>query len=119
MERLFNSFVVAVFVIMIGAALAQAPSHNDGPLITRSIHLTLEQGHVIKEIILKDMNVAKTPSNPQVKIGAIAPDNVELLPFPATISEKVSAVASHKFFVTDDRIVIVNPTDNTIADIIE
>ena len=75
--------------------------------------------HVIKEIVLKDMNVAKTPGNTQVKIGTIAPSNVELLSFPSTVFGKISQITTHKLFVTDDRIVIVNPQDNIIADIIE
>ena len=119
MQKFFVSLVLAVLWIVVGAAFAQGPLDNDGPLAKRSIQLTIEQTHTIKEIVLKDMNVTKVPSDPQIKIGTVAPKNVELLSFPASISEKVSPVATHKFFVTDDRIVIVNPKDNIIADIIE
>jgi len=38
---------------------------------------------------------------------------------PAEIGTKVPQVKTHRFFVTADRIVLVNPNDNRIADVIE
>jgi hypothetical protein len=35
------------------------------------------------------------------------------------VFQKVPQVRNHTFFLKDDRVVIVNPRDNTIAEVIE
>jgi hypothetical protein len=89
MNKLFASPVLAVLLLIFGAAIAQAPSSDDMLVGQRTVHLTAEQTHVIKEIVLKDMKIAQASADIQVKIGPAAPSNVELLPFPSTIFEKV------------------------------
>jgi len=42
-----------------------------------------------------------------------------LQPMPADIAQKVPQVKSHTFFVTDEQIVIVDPKDNKVADVIK
>jgi hypothetical protein len=104
---------------LVGSAIAQSPSDDKAAIPARSIQLTAEQDHVIKEIVLKDMRVEQAPRNTEVKIGDKVPPNIELQTFPPLVAEKVPQIKTHKFFVTGDRIVIVNAQDNIIADIIE
>lgn len=85
---------------------------------TAMIKLTAEDMHTIKEIVLKDMNTPKVAGG-DYAIGDHAPAAAELQRFPALIADKVSAVKSHRFFVSGERIFIVDPKDNTIAEIIE
>ena len=40
---------------LVGGAIAQTPPDDKEPIPPRSIQLTAEQDHVIKEIVLKDM----------------------------------------------------------------
>jgi len=47
------------------------------------------------------------------------PENVELYPIPPEVAEKVSQVKSHTFFVKDDMIILVSPSDRLIADVIK
>ena len=78
----------------------------------------MEQRHVIKELV-KDLSVSKAPGDVPVSIGATVPQTVPLQAVPSEIGAKVPQVKSHRFFVTTDRIVLVNPNDARIAEVIE
>lgn len=83
------------------------------------LKLTAEQEYIIREIILKDLNVPKERSVPET-VGDIVPENVELYPLPPEIIQKVPGAQSHKFVVKDDdTIVLVSPSDRRIADVIK
>ena len=98
-------------------AQAQTPE----PILpsSRTVNLTQENRHVIREIILKDMNVKKAPNNVNVSIGSPVPANVSPQPFPGDITQKIPALKSNTFFVAGDQIVVVEPKDNTVADIVK
>ena len=83
------------------------------------LKLTAEQEYIIREIILKDVNVPKEKSVPET-IGDSVPENVKLYALPSVIKQKVPKAQSHEFFVTDDdTIVLVSPSDRRIADVIK
>ena len=103
---------------LVGGAIAQVPTDDKEPIPPRSIQLTAEQDHVIKEIVLKDMHIEQVPRSTEIKIGEKVPPNIELQTFPPLVAEKVPQVRTYKFFVTENQIVVVNP-QNIIADIIK
>jgi hypothetical protein len=105
-------------LIPIPESVAQAPSpQQERP--PSKVNLTLEQRHVIKEVI-KDMNVARTPAESTGTTGASSvPSDAVLRSFPSEITEKVPQIKSHRFFVRGNQIVIVSPDSAEIAEIIE
>jgi hypothetical protein len=82
------------------------------------IKLTAEDTHTIKEIVLKEMQTPKVAAG-DYKIGDHAPEGADLQPFPPLIADKISAIKSHRFFVSGSKVFVVDPKDNTIADIVE
>jgi hypothetical protein len=107
---------LTMYAPMIGA---QAPDRTQPPLAaTPTVNLTVEQRHVVKELI-KDLKVEKATGDVQLKVGGTVPSTVQQHPFPAEVSQKVPQIRNHAFFLKDDRVVIVSPRDNTIADVIE
>jgi hypothetical protein len=107
--RLMLAVVAAVLAILtFGDARAQMAR----------IKLTAEDTHTIKEIVLKEMRTPRAAAG-DYKIGDQAPADAELLAFPPLIAEKVSAVKSHRFFVSGQKVFVVDPKDNTIAEVIE
>ena len=96
------------------AAPAQAPAVPVQP----KINLTLEQRHVIKELI-KDLNIASAPKNTNIAVGATVPATVNLNPMPQLVAEKIPQIKSHMFFVEDGKVVIVDPKENKVVDAIE
>lgn len=94
------------------------PSQVQAPATTPSVNLTVEQRHIIREIV-KEMNVPAANSNVPLEAGAVVPNDVVLNPMPALVAQKVPQVKAHLFFVQDDRIALVNAKDKTIAEVIE
>ena len=119
MKRLFTIAALST-ALLAGSAIAQAPAPapDSGSVPSRSIKITAEQGYIIKE------NVVKAPATSgqgggKIEIGEKAPSGSSLQEFPQIVVEKVPAVKSHKFFVSNGEVVVVDPKDNTIADIIK
>ena len=104
-------------------ALAQAPSNSPVPMPSETVNLTMEQRHIIKEIIIKDMKTPATPAQAAAKVttkpGEVVPSGVALQPMPVEVSAKVPQVRTHSFFVEDDKVIIVDPKDNKIAIVVE
>jgi Protein of unknown function (DUF1236) len=86
---------------------------------SRTVKLTEEDRHTLREIILRDMKVEKAPENTKVSVGEAVPPGVHLEPIPADVTRKVPQIKNNTFFVKGDEIVIVEPKDNTVADIVK
>jgi hypothetical protein len=102
----------------VGGAIAQPPPDDKEAIPPRSIQLTAEQDHVIKEILLKDTYIEQVPRSTEIRIGDKVPPNIELQNFPPLVAEKVPQVRTYKFFITENLIAVVSP-QNIIADIIK
>jgi hypothetical protein len=85
---------------------------------SRTINLTAEQRFMIKEIVLKDLNVPKAPGAPE-SIGVPVPPSVELHDMTPTLAEKVPQAKAHKFYLTAHAIVLVSASDHKVADVIK
>jgi hypothetical protein len=119
MKNIFWIFGIFALVLLVQKAPAQAPSGQPSPLPSRSIQLTAEQGHVIKEFLLKDPAIKKEAGGASLSPGDAAPQGIELRPFPPDVISKVPQIKSHVFFVRGEQIIIVDPKDNKIADVID
>ena len=80
------------------------------------LNLTLEQRHTIKELV-KDMKA--DAGDVQAAIGEPIPPGINPRPMPSDVGQKVPQVKSHRFFLTAQQIVIVDPKDNKVADVIK
>ncbi len=108
---------VAAAALSTSLALAQGPG-GQPPAATRTVNLTVEQRHIIRELV-REEKVAPATVDAKVAAGETVPQQVQLHPIPTLIGQKVPQVKSHRFFVTREQIVLVDPTDNRIADVIE
>jgi hypothetical protein len=115
------SMTFAVGFLGTGApARAQAPAPAQAPTIPEQpkVNLSLEQRHVIKELI-KDLNVPPAAQNVETTVGATVPTTIKLNPMPQVVADKVPQVKSHLFFIEGGKVVIVDPKENKIVDAIE
>lgn len=96
---------------------AQAPPPG-APAATPTVNLTVEQRHVIKEIV-KDLKLDRATGEMDIRVGGPVPADVKPHAFPSEVFQKVPQVRNHTFFLKDNRVVVVNPRDNTIADVFE
>ena len=134
MRKPLSMGAVAAFAMLIGStAIAAAGSESihsrhlqlaqlptDPPIVTkRSVNLNEEDRHTIREIVLKDRKVQKAPENSKVAIGEAVPQGVNLQPMPDDVTRKVPQLKNNTFFVMGEEIVIVEPKDNTVAEIVK
>jgi Protein of unknown function (DUF1236) len=98
--------------------VAQLP--GDSPVITkRTVNLNEEDRHTIREIVLKDRKVQKAPESTKAAIGEAVPQGVNLQPIPDEVTRKVPQLKNNTFFVKGEEIIIVEPKDNTVAEIVK
>ena len=121
MKRDLQRVFITVVAIMLVAPLAngQAPSDPAPLAVTKTVNLSLEQRHIIKEVLLNDLKIKKETADVQLEVGANVPPSVATQPFPPEVSSRIPQVKAHTFFIKDGRVVIVDPKDNVIADVIE
>ena len=101
------------------AALLAASLPVFGQGSTRTVNLTAEQRHIVKEIILKEQNVAKADAKLSTSVGDVLPADVATHPFPDDLTEKVPQVKSHVFLVKENEVIIVDPRDRTVQEVID
>ena len=124
-----NRASTAIFVGITAAVLtlvlpveAQVPS--TAPVVKSADHvnLTMEQRHIIKEIIIKDMKIAQPPDQAAklpTEVGDTVPSGIPLQPMPVEVSAKIPQIKAHSFLVKDDKVIIVDPKDNKVAALVE
>ncbi len=117
MSKLLVSIAAAAILSVVPAAHAQTPPQQELAPAAR-VNLTLEQRHVIKELI-KDLKIEPTKTSVQPSVGDALPPDVTLQPMPNEIGRKVPQIKAHRFLITADQIVIVDPKDNKVAELIE
>jgi hypothetical protein len=126
----YRKVALVAFVGALGVAFCppvlsqgtQGTTGSEAPALAplpRTINLTQEQRFIIKEIVLKDLNVAKARADAPETIGDAVPESVDLHPMPPELAAKVPQGKSHTFFVKQDNaIVLVSPSDRRVADVI-
>jgi len=125
-----NRASTAIFVGITAAVLtlvlpveAQVPSTAPVVKPADTVNLTMEQKHIIKEIILKDLKVAEPADQQAAKVptqvGETVPSGIPLQPMPVEVSAKVPQLKSHSFLVKNDKVIVVDPKDNKVAALIE
>ena len=101
------------------------PKRRRQPLRSRELaptnpklNLTLEQRHTIKEIV-KDAKTDATPASVQATVGETIPQGVSPQPMPSAVAQKVPQVKAHSYFLTAEQVVIVDPKDNKVVEVIK
>ena len=106
-----------IFATFDSGARAQSPPGRALPDTSAPVKLTLEERHIIKELV-KDMKVEAVAGDAPTVIGHKVPERVLARPIPVEIGSRVPQIRSHAFYVKDDNIVLVNPKDRTVSDVI-
>jgi Protein of unknown function (DUF1236) len=118
-----KAWITAALALMLSlggaAAPAQvAPQHQPQDVLAPAakLNLTLEQRHTIRELV-KDMKV--DAADVKAEVGEPIPQGITPHPMPSEVAQKVPQVKSHRFILTAQQIVIVDPKDNKVADVIK
>jgi len=128
-----NRISAALFVGVTAAVLtlvlpveAQVPANTPptAPVMKAAdtVNLTMEQRHIIKEIIIKDMKITEPPDQAAkvpTEVGQAVPAGIPLQPMPVEVAAKVPQLKAHSFLVKNDKVIIIDPKDNKVAALIE
>ena len=111
------AFVLVAAVTLLSPLHAQSPA--PAPSATPTIKLTMEDQHVLKENLLKDAASDGSAGGATLERGSKVPASVQLRKFPEEIGSKIAQIKSHEYFIADRSIVIVEPQQRTIAEIVK
>ena len=110
--------ILASALWLFGTAAQAQQSPVPGELVpTRRLNLTMEDRHVIRELV-KDLKLVPAATSAKAVGDAVAPD-AALHDMPADVGRKVPEVKAHQFIYTAGRILIVDPKDNRVIEVIE
>src|SRR4051812_30408342 len=128
-NRITTAAIVGIAAAVLTLALpveaqvpVQAPSTAPMAKPADTVNLTMEQKHIIKEIIVKDLKVAE-PADQTAKVptavGETVPSGIPLQPMPVEVSAKIPQIKAHSFLVKNDKVIVIDPKDNKVAALIE
>jgi hypothetical protein len=121
MQRVLKRFALAVAAPLIGALLLCTPGYSQAPKApgaARTVNLTLEQRHVIRELV-KELKVETAKDDIKVAAGDQLPGQIALQPVPPLIGQKVPSIKAHSLYVTQSQVIIVDPQDKKVVEVIE
>ncbi len=121
MRRMVLAALTAIAFLSFGSlAVSQAPTpaNPQVPPPTSRINLSMEQEHTIKELA-KDLKIAPETNAAAGAQGNAVPAGITLRPIPAEIGDRVPQIRSHQFYLAGEKVVLVDPTDNTIVVVID
>ena len=116
--NLLAALAIGAFALHASPPLAQAPIEKNTPATSATVNLSLEQRHVIRELIREQKSTSATVDS-KLSAGDAVPKGVEAQPMPPLVGSKVPQIKSHRFFVTSQQIAIVDPKQNTVVEVIE
>jgi hypothetical protein len=119
MQRMTRRFGLALCAVLLTTVPGNAQTPNPGvPAGIRTINLTLEQRHVIRELV-KELKVESAKDDLKVAAGDAIPGKVALQPVPPLLGQKVPQIRAHRLYVTQSQILIVDPQDQKVVEVIE
>jgi hypothetical protein len=113
-RRLFALVIAAPIFTVCGSGIhAQSLPEERSP----KVNLTVEQKHVVKELV-KDLKIQSVTTDAPTAIGDKVPERVVAQPIPVEVGQRVPQLRLHAFYVKGDNIVLVDPKNRMIADVI-
>jgi hypothetical protein len=109
--------IIAAALMSIGIAL-HPQSFAQVEIAMPRLNLTLEQRHVIRELI-KDLKIEPAATSVGSAVGDTVSPDANLQPMPSEIGQRVPQIKAHRLMYTAERILIVDPKDNKVAEVIE
>src|SRR6185503_15769370 len=102
------------FLLSAPLAGAQAPGTPSPAAPQTTVNLSMEQRHIIRELVA-DLKLEQSAVDAKVSAGDAVPQQAHLHPIPTLIGQKVPQIKSHRFFVTRQQVVLVEPKEDKVA----
>jgi hypothetical protein len=120
------SIVLAAAALLGGIAAASAapmespktPGAKMAPQASDTLNLTTAQRKTVWDDLYTGALNQKTPSGFNATVGATVPSNIVTAPVTAKAASDVPVLKPYKFAMLQKKLVIVNPNDGKIAEVI-
>jgi hypothetical protein len=86
--------------------------------LAQTVVIEPQQRTVIRNYVVKE-RVRPIELRERVVVGATIPAEIELAPVPETIYAEVPSLRPYRYFVWDDRFVLVEPSSRRVIQIVE
>jgi hypothetical protein len=83
------------------------------------LQLSAQQKTQIFQTVTKEKVKTPPPANLQLSVGSQVPSSVELYPLPANILTQVPAASKYKYTVAQNQVVLVDPANMKIVEVIK
>ena len=123
-----NGAMVLALFASVGIASAQnspmapagsPPAAKSQGSMNGSLQLSAAQKTSIFQSVTKEKVKSPPPANLQVSVGAQIPASIELYPLPANIVADVPAAKAYKYTVSQNQVVLVDPTNMKVVEVIK
>jgi hypothetical protein len=114
------SLALAAALVLTGATAATARSHMSNKTTGASDTLTLtdEQQQSIWNDVSRHATNQTAPADFNAAVGTEVPSAINTYPLPRQAARDVPAVRPYRYAMTQDKVLIVNPSDHKIADVV-
>jgi hypothetical protein len=116
------SVAVAAVLLLSGVSVASAASHMSSRSGNAAASDKLDLSSAQQKSIWKDISRhaanQNAPSDFNAAVGAAIPDGVNTYPLPRRAARDVPAVKPYRYAMLQDKLLIVNPSDKKIADVV-
>ena len=85
---------------------------------SRSVQLSTDQRQRILTYARQECDTVLAQPDFRIDIGTRIPERIELCPFEDVVIQEVDVVRPYRFFVVKDEVVLVDPSDHTIVEVI-
>lgn len=113
--------IVLVGSLGAGATAQETPAPGAPPQASPTLNLRMDHLHILKENLLAPGKSARIelPGSAALERGAAVPQEVPLQTFPDHLASRIPQLRPYAFFVTAETIVIVEPQQRRIMDLVK
>jgi len=112
---------VAVAAALLLCSIAAASAAGTGPFLVASDDFVLtgaQEQLLWQRLVRPNTGSTTAPSGLIAAVGATLPASVTLRALPATVTRQIPAVRPYKYAMLGKTLLIINPTDRVIVDVI-
>lgn len=122
--KLHLTTIATIVALASGVGMASAAgnhtmSNTSTQMVAKdSLSLTSAQERTAWKGISRQANSQTAPSGFSPTIGATVPTDISLKPVPAKVASRVSSLRPYDYALLQNRLLIVNPSDKKVVDVI-